>query len=323
MLSRIGSRLTFANVTATLALVFAMSGGALAANHYLLTSTKQISPKVLKALKGGSHTAGAAGPHGPTGATGPMGATGPAGKEGAPGKEGQAGAEGKAGSPWTAGGTLPPGKTETGTWAFTKNAQGEIRVPLSFPIPTQESLKSVGRSFSGEEDPSPNCRGSVAKPEADPGFICVYSDLHEDPLTGMGPVRTSGVVLIFASNSTAAPQVDEGTWAVTAPLAPPTFAGLESATYCNGGPGSYPTSYTLRWEPATDGTTIVYDIFQATTSGGEDFSTPTYTTPAGATSFTTPVLPTDKPLFFVVRAVDQAGKSDLNTVERQGQNQCE
>jgi hypothetical protein len=43
-------RLSYANVTATLALVFSMSGGALAANHYLINSTKQINPRVLKAL---------------------------------------------------------------------------------------------------------------------------------------------------------------------------------------------------------------------------------------------------------------------------------
>jgi hypothetical protein len=73
--------LTYANVTATLALVFAMSGGALAANHYLIHSTKQISPKVLKALRG------KAGPKGSTGATGPTGATGAGGKEGAVGKD--------------------------------------------------------------------------------------------------------------------------------------------------------------------------------------------------------------------------------------------
>ena len=42
--------LTYANVTATLALIFAMSGGALAAKHYLVSSTSQISPKVLKSL---------------------------------------------------------------------------------------------------------------------------------------------------------------------------------------------------------------------------------------------------------------------------------
>ncbi len=61
---------SYANVVATLALVFAMSGGALAANHYLINSPKQINPKVLKKLRG---------PKGKTGAAGPTGATGPAG----------------------------------------------------------------------------------------------------------------------------------------------------------------------------------------------------------------------------------------------------
>jgi hypothetical protein len=74
-------RLTYANVVATLALVFSMSGGALAANHYLISSTKQISPKVLKKLKGNR---------------GPTGLTGPQGKEGTPGKNGDEGKEGKA-----------------------------------------------------------------------------------------------------------------------------------------------------------------------------------------------------------------------------------
>ena len=44
-------RLTYANVAATLALVFSMTGGALAAKHYLINSTRQINPKVLKKLK--------------------------------------------------------------------------------------------------------------------------------------------------------------------------------------------------------------------------------------------------------------------------------
>jgi hypothetical protein len=43
-------RLSYANVVATLALVRAMSGGAIAATHYLITSTKQISPRGLKKL---------------------------------------------------------------------------------------------------------------------------------------------------------------------------------------------------------------------------------------------------------------------------------
>ena len=40
----------YANIVATLALFFAMTGGALAAKHYLINSTKQINPKVLKKL---------------------------------------------------------------------------------------------------------------------------------------------------------------------------------------------------------------------------------------------------------------------------------
>jgi hypothetical protein len=108
---------------------------------------------------------------------------------------------------------------------------------------------------------------------------------------------------------------------------PPTFAGLVSATTCIPGPiDGRTTSYTLRWDAATDNLTparrIVYDVYQAAVPGGEDFSTPTYTTPAGATTFATPELPADKAVYFVVRARDRSGNRDSNTVERQGQNLC-
>lgn len=43
--------LSYANVIATFALLFAMSGGALAAQHYLLNSVKQINPRVLSQLR--------------------------------------------------------------------------------------------------------------------------------------------------------------------------------------------------------------------------------------------------------------------------------
>jgi hypothetical protein len=108
----------------------------------------------------------------------------------------------------------------------------------------------------------------------------------------------------------------------------PEFGGLKSATTCIPGPvgGGSVTSYTLSWDPATDNVSpskkIVYDIYQANTSKGEDFSTPTYTSTAGATSFTTPPLPTDKPVYFVVRARDKAGNTDANTVEQRGENLC-
>lgn len=59
--------LSYANVAASLALVFSMSGAAVAANHYLINSTRQINPKVLAKLKGRQ------GPRGPAGARGATG----------------------------------------------------------------------------------------------------------------------------------------------------------------------------------------------------------------------------------------------------------
>jgi len=82
VLSSIHRRMTYANVAATLALVFSMSGGAIAATHFLINSKRQISPKVLKELKGNAGApgpAGATGPAGPAGPGGPAGGTGPAG----------------------------------------------------------------------------------------------------------------------------------------------------------------------------------------------------------------------------------------------------
>ncbi len=123
-MSNLTRRFTYANVAATLALVFSMTGGALAASHYLVNSTKQINPKVLKALKGAK---------GPKGAIGAAGAAGPAGAAGSPGAAGATGATGRQG---TAGQTVEgePGQTgasgptgPTGTQGVTgpKGEQGE------------------------------------------------------------------------------------------------------------------------------------------------------------------------------------------------------
>ncbi len=71
-----------------MALVFALSGGAVAATHYLINSTSQINPKVLRQLRGA---------RGPEGVVGPAGSEGRPGKEGLPGFEGKAGLEGKMG----------------------------------------------------------------------------------------------------------------------------------------------------------------------------------------------------------------------------------
>jgi hypothetical protein len=89
MIGLIRKRLTYANVAMTLAVVFAMTGGAFAAKHYVITSTKQIKPSVLKALHGETGAAGAQGPAGPAGPQGPQGKDGAAGKEGEEGVDGE------------------------------------------------------------------------------------------------------------------------------------------------------------------------------------------------------------------------------------------
>ncbi len=180
MFSKIRNRFTYTNAILTIALVFAMSGGAYAAKKYLITSTSQISPKVLKSLQGktGANgtpgSPGAQGAAGPAGAQGPQGPAGPGGPKGDTGTGGtngesvtattlakgatcpEGGAEfkvgtskthacnGKEGAPWTAGGTLPEGKTETGVWALSevtrKSKKDAVLIPVSFPIPLSAAL---------------------------------------------------------------------------------------------------------------------------------------------------------------------------------------
>jgi hypothetical protein len=247
MFSRIRKRLTYANVAMTLALVFAMTGGAYAANKYLITSTKQISPKVLASLKGkngknGTNgTPGATGPQGPTGPTGKDGAPGSEGKEGATGKEGPAGkegpegTEGKEGSPWTAGGTLPSGQTETGTYLISSPTGagtefGYALANISFPIPLLASIPKDHVVYVDGTVPS-ECENSThagtaspSNPEAGPGYLCVYrsssANMNEsemeifNPVNGANGASVAGAILF--EEPTGAEAFADGTWAVTA-----------------------------------------------------------------------------------------------------------
>jgi hypothetical protein len=243
--------LTPSTVIATLALVFAMTGGAYAAKHYLITSTKQISPKVLKALKGKAGANGAqgltgatgpAGPAGTAGAAGAKGETGAAGGQGAEGKEGKAGTNGKngfngkegekgvEGSPWTAGGKLPSEKTETGAW----NVIGLVTLPnngtlleeeqeartasVSFTLPVESAVTAV---FVDMENGPSECPGTEEKPEAKPGFLCIYYDprdghLDKPSLTFIPTSSTGGVIFFKVSNEAGTNTLTWGSWAVTA-----------------------------------------------------------------------------------------------------------
>lgn len=237
-------------VVACVALVLALTGAAFAAGGLTGKQKKEVV-KIAKKYAGKPGAPGAAGPMGPAGANGKdgaqgekgaqgdKGATGDKGDTGSPGKsvealtidtgeeacEGQGGAEytvegsgeftqvcsGKEGSPWTAGGTLPPGASETGAWAFhggteqvtvvteteptaTKEVtigDTEAWVQFSFPVPLEGALTWLGSGnaenqvhFTGEsnfadfdEEAGPGklgCTGTSQAPLAPPGHLCVY-----------------------------------------------------------------------------------------------------------------------------------------------------
>jgi len=253
MVRGVRSRLTYANVVATLAMVFAMSGGAYAASKILITSTKQIKPSVLKQLQGKTGKTGpagapgAVGPAGPAGPAGPKGADGANGANGEPGTNGtsvtssveKAGANCKAGgskfvaangttyacngengSPWTAGGTLPPGATETGIWSLTGGAAEEVYVPMSFTIPLAQPLGS-SRVHYVPENGGGVCKGTAEEPTAPAETLCVYEHILENATAGgiwdftggAGGASPSGAYVFFEGVTSSS--TGRGTWAVT------------------------------------------------------------------------------------------------------------
>ena len=136
--------MSYANVIATLALLFAMSGGALAASHYLITSTKQIKPSVLASLKG---------KNGANGAQGAQGAQGPAGLAGSPGAAGGKGDTGTAGTNGTNG---EPGKNGKNGKSVTSTSFTGVTEPAGEPC-----KKAGGSSLEEEGTGTPTyaCNG--------------------------------------------------------------------------------------------------------------------------------------------------------------------
>jgi len=235
MLSAIRRRLTYTNVALTLALVFAMSGGAYAAGRYVITSTKQIKPSVLKSLQGKAGPAGPAGaagvgtqgPQGPAGAKGETGATGLKGETGAAGPSGAPGPKGETGTTgFTT--TLPSGKTETGVLAWGGSAEAAF-VPISFSIPLEAELAAARVHFVKKAEwetqtPAPpvECGGNPQSPSAAAGNLCVYeSEMNGKFIEFANPAAggifhgaaTSGASLFFFAEGEGA--TGKAVWAVT------------------------------------------------------------------------------------------------------------
>jgi Collagen triple helix repeat (20 copies) len=227
MLSAIRKRLTYANVAVTLALVFAMSGGAYAASRYVITSTKQIKPSVLAQLKGKPGASGAQGPAGSAGPAGPVGSAGAKGEAGASGTNGTDGKEGvsvtssvePAGANCKAGGSkfvaangttyacngekgkegtfggqsLPAGKTLTGVYATVAFVEAggfphSATTAVSFAMPVPGE-PTAHYIKVGEALPE-GCKGNANEPGAEEGNLCVFSGGEEN--VGSGFVQTKG-----------------------------------------------------------------------------------------------------------------------------------
>lgn len=90
-------KLTPSMAVALIALFFALTGGAVAAKHYVITSPTQIKPSVMVKLKGNAGPRGAQGAHGERGPSGDIGPTGPPGPKGDQGPQGLQGPQGPEG----------------------------------------------------------------------------------------------------------------------------------------------------------------------------------------------------------------------------------
>ena len=261
-------------VLGVIALILALGGSALAASGALTGKQKKEVEKIAKKYAGKPGADGAPGPAGPAGpagtagAKGDNGAPGEKGEKGAKGDTGSPGEDGKSvesipvptgetacggnggtvleveksgepteicnGSPWTVGGTLPKGKTETGTWTVgTETAENlNALASVSFPIPlasttgmTVHFINEAGEEEENSEGVGPKpaaCGGTSVSPTALPGNLCVYEKSRSGGLgSGNGltfEVATAKSVAGSVLNFYSEPKGKAfGTWAVTAP----------------------------------------------------------------------------------------------------------
>lgn len=254
-------------VVAIVALVAALAGTAFAAAKLTAKQKKEVQ-RIAKRFAGKNGKQGPAGPAGPTGPAGPQGPQGAAGANGSDGKDGAPGKsvvlvnEEPAGCPNQSGVTyeiegsgepnevcngqtgftqfLPSGETLTGAWAGTTADSDEGflgLVGISFSIPLESQLDSAHVKLVTNPAAVPSeCNNSeklgepsVANPEAQPGYLCVFQQA-----TGSGGnvvegiYKPDGVVSVPLSKGasktgailnliSAEPTFAYGSWAVTAP----------------------------------------------------------------------------------------------------------
>ncbi|MFZ2050546.1 MAG: hypothetical protein WAU69_06390 [Solirubrobacteraceae bacterium] len=252
MLSFVRRRLTFANGMVVVMALLVMSGGAYAASKYLITSTKQISPTVLKKLRG------AAGPRGAAGATGPQGLQGKEGVAGKNGTNGTAGEKGQPGAPGesvtttrlaeknvncAAGGaefkvgsgapayacngsvatTLKKGETERGSWGMTITStkfggKNVGAAPITFQVPMYSEAAIEHVEYLPEGHTTTNCVGKEnGEFQAAEGYLCIYTEEETSgPFTDTDYWPRTGVGYTVLLAGTTSEGIAVGSWAATA-----------------------------------------------------------------------------------------------------------
>ncbi len=229
------TKVNLVNVCLVVALVFAMTGGAYAARHYIITSTKQIKPSVLKQLQGKQGPAGVSGSNGKDGAPG---ANGSNGKDGGPGvagesvtskeiKVGEAGCNKLGGSEFAVGGkttsacngqtgyteTIPKGKTLKGDWSIAEQVpgtgfvEGGASTAVGFGIPLAEAPEAVSYVKEGEATPS-GCTGDVSNPGAEPGHLCVFAAFEFNGNVTQASICPATAPVLFCIAGTVEPGAD-------------------------------------------------------------------------------------------------------------------
>lgn len=215
------------NLVAWLALFVALGGTSLAASHYVINSTKQINPKVIKKLKGSKGprgAAGLAGPAGPQGAAGTPGTTNVFSKTESDGRYLAAGA--------TAADSAKLGGTPASEYTFGAGAQGgnwqalinKGKQPSFLAIPgigelglecTTSPTKAVAVSLTAEAENVFVAWESL--PEKQPTRF--ESELVTEGkflAQGFGPTENgSGAMIIQASTPTSSPSHQYATITLT------------------------------------------------------------------------------------------------------------
>ena len=227
MLRSIRSRLSYANVVATLALFVAMGGASYAA--VTLPRNSVGSPQIRKnavtgakvknkSLSAADFRGSVKGPAGPVGSKGDTGAKGDAGATGPPGP---------------VNGDLPSGTTLRGIYAIrldnATTPSGWVPISFGLRLPSDPAVHIVPAG-----GPKPlQCAGTIYMPEAAPGNLCIYRGFENgmaapvayrmaeaafpDDVGGQAEVAGRvGAYLDFGLVGASA-HLARGSWAVTAP----------------------------------------------------------------------------------------------------------